>query len=37
MLTSALVIAIITAPSAIELYFSAPKSADHEEYVPDGR
>lgn len=37
MLTSALLVAIIAAPKAIDLYFNAPNSADHDEYIPDGR
>jgi hypothetical protein len=37
MLTSALVVAILAVPGAIELYFNAPNEPHHEEYVPDGR
>lgn len=37
MLTSALVVAILAVPSAIELYFNAPNESTHEEYIPDGR
>ena len=37
MLTSALVVAILAVPGAIELYFNAPNETHHEEYIPDGR
>ncbi len=37
MLTSALVVAILAVPGAIELYFNAPNEPHREEYIPDGR
>lgn len=37
MLTSALVVAILAVPSAIELCFNVPNESTHEEYIPDGR
>jgi hypothetical protein len=37
MLTSALVVAILAVPGAIELYFNSPNEPQSEEYIPDGR
>lgn len=37
MLTSALVVAILAVPGAIELYFKEPNDTQREEYIPDGR
>ena len=37
MLTSALLVAILAVPSAIELYVTPSNEANHEEYIPDGR
>lgn len=37
MLTSAFVLAALSIPYALELYFDMPEERTEEEYIPDGR